>query len=645
MRRALAIAAVATLALGAGSRPAAAVERPPRQVFLILVDGTTFESFMRVPEFRALARAGGAGLMSFRTVHGDRGPGAELTLGTGVRSAVPVSRVPVILSGDRVRVGGLGRIVEANEDRSTPGLLGSILEHRGLTACADASQGTLATMDRRGTARPGPVPAGTRPGCDVSVVSLPAGAGQSAGALMRGVVEADAVPGARLLLVVLQAGPSPGMLERRDQLSPIAVASGSISGLFDRRRPMHSLTSDTTRRDGVVSNEDVAPTILSFLHIPVPSEMNGEPIRRVDAGPPFDLHRRHLEQRRLTVPIQVGLGLAELIVGLILLFLVGRRQRIRGKLARHAGALPLTMAVLGVSALAAGGLPRISYAWVVPFLLVVPLAAGLGAIRLRRRGALVPAAAIGAAILAFFAVEAVEGWPDTLTTLFGGTALDGARFYGMPNIEVGLVLGAALWLAAILPTYEGFVCLLAAGLFAGFPDLGVNFGAAITIFAAAGMWLAVRTRMGWLKGIALVVGVTAAGLGAVVGANLLWSEAPTHGARFVHDAPGRGWSGLWTFASNRLLVGWRLLVHAPLSWVPVLGLLPALWFVLRPTPTLRASFDRYPAWRDAVLVTILASMVAYVANDSGAAAVGWGFGLAVAGIFYLPLVEETWKHR
>ena len=239
---------------------------------------------------------------------------------------------------------------------------------------------------------------------------------------------------------------------------------------------------------------------------------------------------------------------------------------------------------------------------------------------------------------------AKDGWPDTPTTLFGGSALDGARFYGMPNIEVGLVLGAALWLAAILPPYEGFVLLVAAGLFAGFPDLGVNFGGAVTLFAAAGLWLAIRVRrrLGWREFLLAGI-VTVAGMAVVVGANLVWAKHPTHGTRFVENAPTRGWSGLVRFGWDRLLVGWHLLVHAPLAWIPVLGLLPLLYFVLKPPATLRAAFSRYPAWRDALLVLVVGSMIAYVANDSGAAAAGWGFGLAVAGIFYVLLVEESWR--
>jgi hypothetical protein len=36
-------------------------------------------------------------------------------------------------------------------------------------------------------------------------------------------------------------------------------------------------------------------------------------------------------------------------------------------------------------------------------------------------------------------------------------------------------------------------------------------------------------------------------------------------------------------------------------------------------------------------------MVAYVANDSGAAACGLGFALGLGGLFYVSLIEGTWK--
>src|SRR5207248_5357023 len=138
---------------------------------------------------------------------------------------------------------------------------------------------------------------------------------------------------------------------------------------------------------GVVSNEDVAPTILHFFGIPVPSEMNGAPIRVVDSqGPPFGLHQKHLEQRRLTVPVQVAVGIIVALIGFLALFVLWRKPRLPDPVAHTAlPAIVLGTHPLGVPSLAAGGLPHVTSAWVVPFLVAVPLVAGCLALGLRPR--------------------------------------------------------------------------------------------------------------------------------------------------------------------------------------------------------------------------------------------------------------------
>jgi hypothetical protein len=65
--------------------------------------------------------------------------------------------------------------------------------------------------------------------------------------------------------------------------------------------------------------------------------------------------------------------------------------------------------------------------------------------------------------------------------------------------------------------------------------------------------------------------------------------------------------------------------------------------VLRPPPLVRQAFHRHPAWRDALLVVLLSGIVAYVANDTGPAAIGLAFGLGLGGLVYVSLVEEPAK--
>ena len=76
---------------------------------------------------------------------------------------------------------------------------------------------------------------------------------------------------------------------------------------------------------------------------------------------------------------------------------------------------------------------------------------------------------------------------------------------------------------------------------------------------------------------------------------------------------------------------------------PVVGLPATLLAVLRPPAPVREAFHRHPAWRDALLVTLLAGVAAYVANDTGPAAAGPAFGLGLGGLVYVSLVEEPAK--
>jgi hypothetical protein len=372
--------------------------------------------------------------------------------------------------------------------------------------------------------------------------------------------------------------------------------------------------------------------------------MHGEPIRVVDdAGPPFSLHRKHLENRRIGTPMALmALGWV-VFAGVASILMIRWRRRVPAPVGRAATGLPLSAAAIAVALLAAGRLPTLTYASAVPVVLVATLVGGALALELRRFGALAPAAGAGAAVLAYFVIDALQGWPDTPFTLIGGTALDGARFYGLPNNATGLLLGASLWAASVLSPWGGYVLLVAVGLFAGFPDLGADLGGALTMFVAAGLWWGLRTRgrLRWRD--ALVTGATVAGgMAAVLVAQVAIASSPTHGTRFVEGAGRNGLGGLVHLAAERLGTGVRLVVDSPLSWLVVVGLPVALYLAVRPPGAVRAAFDRWPQWRAAVLTTLLAGIVAYVVNDTGVAAAGFAFGLGAAGLLYLPMAEGPW---
>ena len=84
-------------------------------------------------------------------------------------------------------------------------------------------------------------------------------------------------------------------------------------------------------------------------------------------------------------------------------------------------------------------------------------------------------------------------------------------------------------------------------------------------------------------------------------------------------------------------MGSDLIADNPFALVPVIGVLVMLVVVLRPPEPIRRSFDAAPAWRLALLTIVVGSVVAYLVNDSGAAAIGEGLTTSLAGMLYVSL--------
>jgi hypothetical protein len=440
-----------------------------------------------------------------------------------------------------------------------------------------------------------------------------------------------------VLVFVASTTTSPEMRERNDEVLPLVLAAGPAAELFPDAGQPRALTSDSTRRSGVVSDLDVFATLSGRFE-----PERGSIIRVTDDPAPFELHERYLAQRRLSVPFGTA-ALAYLgTVGVAALVLVARPGAVPPVVRRAVGWACLSVAMLAAGMFAAGHLPDLSYATAVPMVAIVTVFGTMAFSPLERRDVTLVPAGIGAGILAFFVVEALLGWRGMVTPLAGASQLDGARFFGLPNLAIGLLVGAGLWVAQRLPTRAGFALLCAVALLAGLPIAGANLGGAVTAFAAAGMWVAVRERerLGAWRGLAIAAASTVLGTAVIVIAHAL-SPDPTHVSGLGGSADGI--AGVLERYRDRLEIGLDLIAEHPAVLVPVLGLPVALLVVLRPPEAIGASFARRLAWRDAVLVTLLAGVVAYLANDTGAAAAGLAFGLGVGGMLGVSLLTGAGK--
>jgi len=460
--------------------------------------------------------------------------------------------------------------------------------------------------------------------------------------------ELRASPADEVLVVIATTAPP---ATQPSNVTPVALGAGDPEALLPEGpgpvlipgSRLRALTSDSTRRVGVVTSADVVATVLTFVGEPVPVDVPGSEIRTTGDPWPFALYTRYLAMRRMSVPVQTAAGLYVTAGGLFGIGLIAMRRRVPRRLARAGAWVGMSVPALAVGLLAAGHLPTLSYATVIPFVIVVTVIGTLAFAPLARRDMLLPPAAIGAAVLLYFLVEAAVGWTAALTPFLGGSELDGGRFFGLPNVFVGLLIGASLYVACRLSPAWGFALVVAVALFAGLPFAGANLGAAVSLFAAAGLWLPLRARgrLGWRE-LAIAAGVVVVGTALILLSHRFLTSTPTHVTRF-EEATGWNLGDLWGTFTHRLATGWHLIEQNPFALVPVIGLPATLLAVLRPPSPVRQAFERHPAWRDALLVTLLAGIAAYVANDTGPAASGTAFGLGLGGLVYVSLIEEAGK--
>jgi hypothetical protein len=449
-----------------------------------------------------------------------------------------------------------------------------------------------------------------------------------------------------VLVMVVSDAPSMADAAVGDRLGALVMAEGTRSDLVAAMSasvatvtPLRTLTSDSTRRDGVVTSRDLAQTVIAFAGVQGAHDPGGSAIRTVDAPPPFELQERYLQQKRLSVPIGTAAALYVTFGGLLGAGALAWRRSPRWL--RDLGATVVASApMLALALLLVGHLPSLTIATVAPFLIAMTALSAIAVVRVaRRRGSLMAIAVAGAVLLAAFVVEAAVGWSAALTPLLGGSQLDGGRFFGLPNAFIGLLLGASVYVAQRLPRAAGTALLATAGLFAGSPWTGSNIGAAVTLFASAGIWWGLGGELGWVRTTTVSAAVVAVGTGLVIVAHRYLTSAPTHITRFTEHTGGI--PGLWHKLVSRLGVGVHLIAANPFAVLPVVGMLATLAVVLRPPRQVRVTFAEAPIWRIALLTILLGSIVAYLVNDSGAAAIGEGFTTSLAGLLFVSLLRRN----
>lgn len=452
-----------------------------------------------------------------------------------------------------------------------------------------------------------------------------------AAARRRALVRADGLAGAlaaaldprRDLLLVLSPFPSEEARLLGAFLTPaVAWGRGITPGL---------ITSATTRQPGVAANLDLAPTVLAAYGLAPAPAMYGRPMRVAPAGDPVAstdaLYRRTLAnhlRRPFLVKAYITLQIVVLLAALAGFGLRLSTSRVIRPLLVALTAVPLAylllalwpLASVGVSALAAGGL-------------TVALA-GL-ALLAGRGDPLAPFALVASATVLAVGADAAAGSRLMESSPLGHSLIAGARYYGVGNEYMGVLLGSSVIGGAILidrvPAGRGGA--VARGVVAAVwaitlfllasPAIGANFGgtAAVAVAYAATAARLASPRLG-LRHVAAAAGFAALVLAAATAYDTARDvSVQSHAGRAAGALQRGDWQVLADLVARKVAMNVKLIRWTRWSLLFLISLGVYAWWSLRPPAPLARALARRRALAAGFTGASAGSLAALLLNDSG----------------------------
>lgn len=546
------------------------------------------------------------------------------------------SRPAVLMAMDaagRVPLGDVSTSMLAQDDSAAFGLrsdLGRVAEGLDTVLAQAGDRRLLVVIDLGDLARAHVAEPSTSPGSVVRQRREALASLSEALAIARGKMGAG-----DLLLVVPQAVPEGrGIVPR---LAPIVAYGRDMEGL---------LTSSSTHRPGLVSNLDVAATVLDAFGLDRPVEMLGNRVGFDGAALPLSQRAAMLERVNDSA-VAIDSIKPAVINGYILgtVFLLSASTLVLLRARRWAGhtvdlvvrvAKSLLLIVLAVppasiAMFAFDAHPPTISAALVLFVSVTAAVWAAGMFLAHRAGTRV---AVGALSLLNVGVIMLDQWlgaPWSFSAFLGYSPLLAARYYGIGNEGAALVVGASLIGASLLMDQypASRVTALArrwvlpvTGLVitatCAAPFLGANVGvAAWGVVAFAVMWaLSNGVRLSWrlVAGSLLLVIVLVAGFSLI---DLFGGGEQTHLGRAWTSAEQGGVGELWTIVVRKAETNARVLTHTNWTFVLVavlafLGL--ARW---RPWGDFAHTLSENPYFSSAMAASLIGGAAAYVTEDSG----------------------------
>lgn len=436
--------------------------------------------------------------------------------------------------------------------------------------------------------------------------------------------------------------PTPGEdNEKRDRMSPVIICGGGVSrGL---------LTSPATRRPGVIMNTDIAPTIVRYLGLPASPYFTGRPAQVVpgnfEAGMLAGMYRVLISIYEARPYLQKGYVVSQLILlGVSLGFIFFKKKGKELLKPFFLAVMTVPLVYLTMPLLPAGGV-----AVMVVELLTATVAITFLTVMLHIKYGVKPFVFICLVTAAVICIDLMAGAPLQKTSILGYDPIVGARFYGLGNEYMGVLIGSVLigTTALISSVERGRRAVIAfsgaAYIFVlyliGAPELGTNVGG--TIAAAAAFFVVILLNCGarftWPLAAAVALAVVLVLVALIAYDAGRHSQHQSHIGRTAALIAGGGIEEVLNIIVRKSEMNIRLIKYTIWSRVLLASLGILALFFYRPVGVMQKIRNRHLYLFRGMIGVVTGSIVAFIFNDSGVVAAATAMIFAAPPLVYLVL--------
>lgn len=392
------------------------------------------------------------------------------------------------------------------------------------------------------------------------------------------------------------------------------------------------LKSSTTRREGIVGNIDIAPTILKYLNIEQ-SNMIGKPIEIVptdnNLSALLNINELIVSTSNNRLPVLSFFAIFQIILLVIALIMVLFKSRISNRyypiiknLLLSGMVIPVVLLYLPVFKINSLTLTFIILIVFTIFISWISYFIGKKTVN-----PIIPIILISLMMTIGLIGDILMGSPLIRSSLLGYDPIIGARYYGIGNEYMGVLVGSALVLFLGLkevfkmPKYIIMSLLTLLIIVIGYPKWGANVGGTITATMAT-IFISLRLyeiKIGWKQVIFGIISVIiVVSIMAVVDTMFLKSQSHLAGA--ISSIKEGGITSLITIVTRKIAMNIRLFSVTIWSKVLVATLMVFAILFYKPYGELKKVFNRYSYLSKGWAGIVVASITAFMVNDSGVVA-------------------------